>query len=142
VALTRTPLDPRAVAGGALIVLAIGLPPVLLARAVKGTTIRGESHAWIPAAILAVVVAPLVGGAYAASRRPRAALAHGAAAAGAGCVVEVALAVARRLLIPHHRETVSLLGLVPTFVLFIVLFTSLGMAGGYFAFRRSTGRRQ
>src|SRR5438552_8841201 len=89
-------VDRRAVAAGALTTLAFGVPPVALVQAVQGGASRSDSGLRVIAGVLAIVVAPLIGGVVAARHRPRTALTHGAWAAATGYAGDVALAVLRR----------------------------------------------
>lgn len=127
-------VDVRAVAAGALTTLAFGVPPVLLVQAVQGGAARHDAGLRVIAALVAIVVAPLVGGVVAARHQPHAALTHGAWAASAGYAGDVVLAVARRAITGGGAPPLHLL---PAFVLFLVVFSSLGMLGGYAVFRRS-----
>lgn len=136
-AMTDTALDGRVVAAGALVTLAVAVPPALVVRIVRGSEVGTASGPWVVATLLAVFVAPVAGGAYAGTRRPRTALVHGAVAAGLGYVADAVLTVVRRAAFPPAGGTTSLVRLAPTFVLFLFLFVSLGLLGGYLAFRRS-----
>jgi len=127
-------VDLGAVAAGALTTLAFGVPPVLLVQAVQGGASRSDPGLRAIAAVLAIVVAPVIGGVVAARHQPRAALTHGAWAAAAGYAGDVVLAVVRRAVTGGGAPPVRL---VPAFVLFLVVFSSLGMLGGYAVFRRS-----
>jgi len=127
-------LDVRAVGAGALTTLAFGVPPVLLVQAVQGGAARHDAGLRVIAALVAIVVAPLIGGVVAARHQPGAALTHGGLAASAGYAGDVVLAVARRAVTGGGAPPLRLL---PAFVLFLVVFSSLGMLGGYAVFRRS-----
>jgi len=125
-------LDWRAVARGAAAYLAIALPCALLIALTHGNDNTGqESNLWVLAAVLVILVAPLVGGAVAATAQPRAPLSHGAAAVG--------LPAGAYLLVRIVAGAVegSLTGAqVASFVLFLMVFTGIAVIGAYFAFRR------
>jgi len=127
-------IDRRGVAAGALTTLAFGVPPVALVQAIQGGASRSDSGLRVIAGVLAIVVAPVVGGIVAARHQPRAPLTQGAWAAAAGYAGDVVLAVARRAITGGGAPPLRLL---PAFVLFFVVFISLGMFGGYTVFRRS-----
>jgi ABC-type Na+ efflux pump permease subunit len=124
-------LDRRAVGRGASGYLAIAAPCGLLIALLHGSDTSGhESTLWIVAALLVIVVAPIVGGAVAGSAQ-ESPLLHGAVAvaAPAGAFLVV------RAIVGGVQGTLTATQVV-TFVLYLVVFTALGMLGGYVGFRR------
>jgi predicted permease len=125
-------LDWRAAAQGALLTLAVTLPPVVLVRLLKGDDLQGkESNLWI-VSVLAVFAGFALGGHLAARRRPRAALTHAAAAAG--------LAFGGLALYSLVRHVISGDDITVAFLIRLVLVgqitVSIGVLGGYVATRR------
>jgi hypothetical protein len=128
-------LDWRAVGRGAAAYLAIAVPSgLLIAFAHGGDTVGQESSLWIVALALVVFIAPLVGGAVAGAARPRAPLSHGAVAvslpAGGYLVIRTVAGLFEGSLTAAQ---------VVSFLLFLMVFTGLGVVGGYLAFRRWAG---
>ncbi|HLY84477.1 MAG TPA: hypothetical protein VKQ71_15945 [Acidimicrobiales bacterium] len=128
-------LDRRAVARGGGAYLAIAIPCGLLIALLHGKDAVGqESSLWVVAAIAVIIVAPVVGGAVAGAAQPRAPLSNGAAAiglpAGIYLVVRVAAGIVRGTLTINQ---------VVSFVLYLVVFTGLGVVGSYLAYRRRIG---
>jgi len=111
--------------------LAIGVPSGLLIALLHGSDKSGhESNLWIAAAVAVIVVAPIVGGAVAGAAQ-QSPLMHGAVAvAGPAGVFLVA-----RALVGAFQGTLDAAQGV-TFLLYLVVFTGLGMLGGYVGFRR------
>ncbi len=124
-------LDRRAIGRGISAYLAIAVPCGLLIALLHGSDTKGhESNLWIAAAVVVVLVAPFVGGAVAGAAQPSP-LVHGA--------VAVALPAGAFLVISSIvRATEGRMGAADgvTFVLYLVVFTGLGMLGGYVGFRR------
>jgi hypothetical protein len=124
-------LDRRAVGRGAATYLAIAAPCGLLIALLHGSDTSGhESTLWIAAALLVIVIAPLLGGAVAGSAQ-QSPLIHGALAVAAPAGVFLAL----RAIVGRVQGTLTATQVV-TFVLYLVVFTALGMLGGYVGFRR------
>jgi hypothetical protein len=124
-------VDRRAVGRGAATYLAIAAPCGLLIALLHGSDASGhESTLWIAAALLVIVVAPLAGGGVAGTAQ-EAPLIHGAlaVAAPAGSFLVV------RGIVGGLQGTLTATQVV-TFVLYLVVFTALGMLGGYLGFRR------
>jgi hypothetical protein len=124
-------LDRRAVLRGALVYLVITAPCVVAIAAISGhNNIGSESGAWLALVFVLLLVAPLLGGAEAARCAPPAPLTHAAVAvalpAGALIIVRLIIGAASGSL--TGRLTVSLL-------LFLCVFTSIAMLGGYIVFR-------
>jgi hypothetical protein len=110
--------------------LAIAAPCGLLIALLHGSDTTGhESNLWVAAALVIVVIAPTAAGAVAggAQRTP---LVHGAVAvavpSGVFLVIRSLVGVARGNLAAPD---------VVTFILYLVVFTALGMLGGYLGFR-------
>jgi hypothetical protein len=125
-------LDWRAVLRGAAAYLAVAIPCALLIALTHGNDNTGqESNLWVVAAVVVILIAPLVGGAVAATAQPRAPLSHGAAAVGFPAGVYLLV----RVVVGAFQG--SLTGAqVASFVLFLMVFTGLAVIGAYFAFRR------
>jgi putative membrane protein (TIGR04086 family) len=123
-------LDRRAVLIGGLWHLALAVPFGVLVSLLKNQDSPGqESNLWVIAAVLAVVVAPTVGGYQAGKRQPSRGLLHSAVAVGAasGAIVVVRFAVWL-----FTRDNLHPL----TLFLYLYVTVSLGMVGGYVAYRR------
>ena len=124
-------IDHRALGRGMATYLAIAAPCGLLIAVWHGSDKPGqESSVWVAAALAIIVVAPLVAGAV-AGRDQRAPLIHGALAV----VAPAGLFFALRAGAGGAQGTLTTLQVV-RFVLYLVVFTSLGMLGGYLGFRR------
>lgn len=125
-------LDWRAVADGAVITVAVTMPPTILVRLLKDTDLGGqESNLWfVP--LLALLLGSALGGHRAARRRLDAPLKHAAAAAAAAFAVMAAVALGRRL-VTGDGITVPL---VVTLLLLLQITVSLAIIGGYVAIRR------
>ncbi len=126
-------LDKRVVAEGALLALAITVPPLVLVRIVGGDEARGdESNVWV-VAVLTVFIGYAMGGHRAAKKRPRNGLAHAAAAAGLAFAASAAFSLVRRA-VTGEAITVSN---VISLMLLGTITVSLGVLGGYVALRRA-----
>jgi len=124
-------MDRQALRRGAVTYLAMAAPCGLVIALTGGSKTSGnESPLWIVAAVVVIVAAPLVAGMVAGGAQA-APLVHGAAAvaipAGVFLVVRVAVGAAQHTLVASE---------VVTFVLYLAVFTALGMLGGYLGFRR------
>jgi hypothetical protein len=116
------------VAHGALVDLITFLPFVVaVAVARHHGWATQESYVWV-ASVLAVIVAPVIGGMAAAHRQPQAPLLHGAAAAFAAALGYVAFRVIDGLIGGRSANAGGL-------VFFVQLSVIMGIAGGYLAFR-------
>ena len=118
---------------GALLTLAVTLPPVVLVRILKGDDLEGrESNLWI-VTVLAVFLGFALGGHLAARKQPRTALLHAAAASG--------LAFAGLAIYSLIRHVISGEAISAAFIIRLVLVgqitVSLGVLGGYLAARRA-----
>ena len=126
-------LDGRAVGRGAAGYLAIAVPCGIAIAALKGNDSAGsESNLWVVAAVVVLLVAPLVGGGLAGKMQPDAPLAHGAAAVGLPAAAFLAL----RALVGLVQGNLTLAQAV-SFALFLQVFIGLAMLGAYVASRRS-----
>lgn len=124
-------LSKPAVGRGAVTYLAITVPCGLLISLAHGQDPVGqESNLWVVAAVIVIAVAPLAAGAVAGAAEPRAPLSNGAAGvslpAGAFLVIRTLLGIVEGSLTAAQ---------VVSFVLFLMVFTGLGVVGGYLAFR-------
>jgi len=106
---------------------------VLIGNALKGG--GGGSNSSPLFAALVLLVAPFAGGVVAARRQRSRPLTYGAAAAALAWVVVVARSIGSELL---DDRAVPL----ATFVLLGFASVSLGVLGGYFAFRRQLRRSE
>lgn len=131
-------MDWRAVADGAVVVVAVTMPPTIVVRLFKDTDLGGqESNLWfVP--LLALLLGSALGGHRAAQRRLDAPLRHAAAAATAAFVVLAAVALLRRV-ITGDGITVPL---VVTLILLLQIAVSLAIIGGYIAMRREAAGSQ
>lgn len=121
----------RSVLAGAAVNVLISLPAGIMGNALKGGD-EGSNSSFLFAAVV-LLVGPFVGGIVAARRQRDWPLTHGAAAAGLAWAVLVARSVVSELV--GHRPV-----LLPTFILLGFVSVSVGLFGGYFAFRRDLGR--
>ncbi len=124
-------LDRRALGRGMATYLAIAAPCGLLIALLHGSDTQGhESSLWVVAALVIIVVAPGAAGVVAGGGQPTP-LVHGALAVaapfGAFLVIRAVAGVARGNLTASQ---------VVTFILYLAVFTALGMLGGYVGFRR------
>ena len=123
----------RVVGEGALLALAVTLPPVILVRILHGDDLEGqESNLWI-ISVLAIFAGFALGGHRAAKRRPQDGLTH-AAAAAATAFAGLAVYSLLRHLVTGDEVTVSL---VIRLLLVGTITTSIGVLGGYVALRRT-----
>ena len=121
-------IDRRVVAMGALVTLAIAIPPVVVIAALKsGDVVGRESNLWVVGAV-AILVAFAAGGVVAGRRRPDMPFAHSAAAAAVADVAILGYVAIRHAI--EHRGTnwVSL-------ALLFQIGISLALLGGHFALR-------
>jgi predicted permease len=122
-------LDTRVVAIGALVVLAIAVPPAVIIAALKSEDVVGrESNLWVVAA-LAILVGFAAGGVVAGRRRPETPYVHSAAAAIVAEILLLAYVLVRHAV--EHRTTnwVSL-------ALLFQIGVSISLLGGHFSLRR------
>ena len=125
-------VDWRVAAQGALVTLAIALPPAVLVRILKGDDLEGsESYLWV-VTMVAIFVGFGVGGHLAARRRPQMALAHAAAASALAFAGLAAYAVLRRVVTGDGLA----FDLVVQLLLIGTITVSIGILGGYVATRR------
>lgn len=126
-------LDWRAVAEGALLALAVTLPPVILVRILHGDDPGGqESNLWfVP--VLAVFAGFALGGHRAARKRPRTGLTHAATAAGVAFGGLALYSIARHLVTGEEVSVSYIIRLM----LVGSITVSIGVLGGYVAVRRS-----
>jgi hypothetical protein len=123
-------IDWSAIGRGAAAYLALSVPSALLIALVHGQDPVGqESNLWVVAAVIVILVAPLVGGAVAGAAQPRTPLSHAAAAvylpAGGYLVLRCGIGLAEGSLTARQ---------VRSFVLFLMIFTGLGLTGGQLGF--------
>ena len=119
-------------ADGAIVAVAVTLPPAILVRLFKDGDLEGqESNLWV-VPVIALLAGFALGGHRAASRRPQAPLLHATAAAVVAFAALAAVAVVRRLA-AGDGLTVPL---VVTLMLLLQITVSLAVIGGYVAMRR------
>jgi ABC-type Na+ efflux pump permease subunit len=125
-------LEPAALIRGAAAYLVIAVPCALVISLAHGHDTPGqESSLWVVAAVLVLLVAPVVGGLVAGTAQPSAPLTHAAAAVG----VPAGLFLVVRIIVGLVRGSLTA-GQVVSFLLYLVVFTGLAVVGGYLAFRR------
>ena len=125
-------IDWRAVADGAVLIVAVTMPPVLIVRLFKDGDLPGqESNLWV-VAVVAMFVGFVLGGHRAAKRRLDAPLLHAAVAAACAAGVMASIVIVRRLV---TGDGVGV-PLVVTLLLLLQIAVSLAIIGGYVAVRR------
>ncbi|MBV9666123.1 MAG: hypothetical protein JOZ37_19325 [Actinobacteria bacterium] len=128
-------LDTRVAGIGAIVILAISVPPAVIIAALKSEDVVGrESNLWVIAAV-AILVAFAAGGVVAGRRRPDMPYIHSAAAAVAAEVVLLLYVIVRHTV--EHRST-SWVSLALLFQIGI----SLSLLGGHFAQRRQAAQNR
>jgi len=138
VAVDRTPssrlpwdLQPRPIIRGAIAYLVIAVPSALVISLTHGNDTPGqESNFWFLAAVLVLLVAPVVGGFVAGAARPTGPLSHAAAAVG----IPGGIFLVIRVIVGLARGSLTA-GQVMSFLLYLVVFVGLAVVGGYLAFR-------
>jgi hypothetical protein len=138
VAIDRTPrsrlpwgLQPAPLVRGAFAYLVIAVPSALVISLTHGNDTPGkESDFWVLAAILVLLVAPVIGGFVAGAARLSAPLSHAAAAVGIPATIFLVIRVIAGL----AQGSLSA-GQVVSFLLYLVVFIGLAVVGGYLAFR-------
>jgi uncharacterized membrane protein YdbT with pleckstrin-like domain len=138
VAVDRTPrshlpwdLHPRPLIRGAIAYLLIAVPSALVISLTHGNDTPGqESNFWVLAAVLVLLVAPVIGGFVAGAARLTAPLSHAAAAVG----IPAGIFLVVRIIVGLARGTLTA-GQVMSFLLYLVVFIGLAVVGGYLAFR-------
>jgi len=117
-------MDWRAVRAGALADLAILVPVVAVYALLHGTgTIHGDAGT-IVTAVIAVLVAPTVGGFVAARRAPRpVALTHAATATGAAVIAYVVFRIGDAVVRDRSLNA-------PSVVILVILSVAVGLVGG------------
>ena len=118
-------LEPRSVAIGAVVYIAIALPAGLIGSA----TGSGESDNLSLVLAAFVLAAPLIAGAVAARGHRATCLMHGAAATGVGWFATMIVTVAGKLIEGKGVPIVASLALG-------IVSVSFGVIGGYITFRR------
>ncbi|MDP9071785.1 MAG: hypothetical protein M3N68_11030 [Actinomycetota bacterium] len=131
-------LDWRTVATGALVAVAVTVPPSLVVRALKSDDLEGqESYLWV-VPVLALLAGFAAAGHLAARRRPEAPLVHSAATAVTAFTLLSAFAIARRVVAGDGLSAPLLI----TLALLLQITVSLAVLGGYLATRREARRRR
>jgi hypothetical protein len=126
--MTAVRLDWRAIGAGAAVDLGLFLPLVIGIAVLKHHDLATqESYAWIVSAV-AIFLAPAVGGAVAARRRPDTPMMHGAAATGLASLVFVVVRVIDGAVGGNAAHP----GLL---IVFVIASVSMGMVGSYIGFR-------
>jgi hypothetical protein len=116
---------------GAIAYLVIAVPSALIVSLAHGNDTPGkESGFWVLAAILVLLVAPVIGGFVAGSAQPTRPFSHAAAAVGIPATAFLVI----RFIVGLARGTLSA-GQAMSFLLYLVVFVGLAVVGGYLAFR-------
>jgi hypothetical protein len=124
-------LQPGPLVRGAIAYLVIAAPSALVISLTHGSDTPGkESDFWVLAAILVLLVAPVIGGFVAGAARPTAPLSHAAAAVG----IPAGIFLVIRVIVGLARGSLTA-GQVMSFLLYLVVFIGLAVVGGYLAFR-------
>ena len=128
-------LDWRVVGIGAIVILAISVPPAVVIAALKSEDVVGrESNLWVIAAV-AILVAFAAGGVVAGKRRPDMPYLHSAAAALGAELVLLLYVIVRHTV--EHRGTSWI-----SLALLFQIGASLSLLGGHFAVRRQAARNR
>ena len=129
-------LDWRTVGRGALVAVAVTVPPAWVVRALKSDDLEGqESYLWV-VPVVALFAGFAVAGHLAARRRPEAPLVHSAAAAVAAFALLAGVTLVRRVATGEGLSAPLLL----TMGLLFQITVSLAVLGGYAATRRAPRR--
>lgn len=120
---------------GALVTLAVAVPAALVGQTLDESGIVDDDSMWVLPVFLVVLVAMVVGGYVAASRRPDAPLLNSAGAALVGYVIVQSVAIVR--LVAQDEEI--LWAAIPFFAL---LTAAAGMTGGLIAEHRARKPRR
>jgi peptidoglycan/LPS O-acetylase OafA/YrhL len=124
-------IDRQAVGRGMAVYLGIAAPCGLLIALAHGSDSTGhESNWWVAAFLMVFAVAPFVAGVVAGGWQ-NSPLLHGAVAVAAPAGLFLLI-----VSIVHGVKGTLSSEEILTFLLYLAVFTSLGMLGGYVAFRR------
>ena len=124
-------LDGRALARGMATYLAIAIPCAAIITLSHGNDPQGkESNLWIAAAVMVVFVAPLLAGAVAGAAQSRTPLIHG----GLAVAVPMATFLVLEAVVRATQGTLTLVRIL-TALLYLGVFSSCGLLGGYLGFR-------
>jgi hypothetical protein len=137
VAVTSEPLDWRVAGQGALLALAVALPPAIVVRLLAGGDSNGQgSNAWV-VAVLGIFAGFAVGGHLAARKRPASGITH-ASAAGAMAYGALAVYTLIRHLVTGQTVDIALL---VQLALAGSIVISIGVLGGWVAVRQAARSR-
>lgn len=125
-------IDQRAVARGAGAYLAVAIPCGLIIGLIQPSD---QSFLWVLAAVLVLLVAPVIGGWVASSTETQAPLTQAAWAVGLPAAAFLVIVVIVRAAQGSLTATIAV-----SFLLFLSVFVGLAMGGGYLAFRRRVPR--
>lgn len=126
-------VDWRVALDGALLTLAVTLPPVILVRILKGNDLEGqESNLWV-ISVVAIFLGFALGGHRAARRRPSLGLSHAAASAALAFSVIAVYSLVRHAV---SGDGVSF-PLVVQLAVVGTITVSISILGGYVAVRRA-----
>ena len=135
--MTSERLDWRVAAQGALLALAVALPPAIVVRLLAGGDTSGqESNAWV-VAVIGIFAGFAVGGHLAARKRPANGITH---AAAAGALAYAALAVYTLIRHVVTSQTVDA-ALFVQLALAGTIVISIGVLGGWVAIRQAARAR-
>jgi len=126
-------VDPKVVAIGAAVQIAIAVPPALLVSALREDDLGAESNLWLVAAFLALVVGPAVVGVLMAHRRPDAPMLHAAAATGTAWAVLAAVNGVRA-----EVTSADLAPVVASLLTVAPIQVGIGVLGAFFSRPRTT----
>jgi hypothetical protein len=134
-AVTSARLDWRVAAQGALLVLAVALPPAIVVRLLSGSDTSG-SNAWV-VAVIGIFAGFAVGGHLAARKRPASGITHATAAASLAYGALTAYTLIRHVVTGQTVDAALFVQLVLAGTIVI----SIGVLGGWVAVRQAARAR-
>jgi hypothetical protein len=120
-------LDPKVVALGAAVQIAIAVPPALVVSALNRDDVGAESNLWLVAAFLVLVVAPAAAGVVVRRRCPDTPMLHAAAATGTAWALVAAVSVVRAAV-----GADDLASLVASLLTIAPIQVGIGVLGAFF----------
>ena len=121
-------LDPKVVALGAALQIAVSVPPAILVSALRQDDVTAQSNLWLVAAVLALVVGPAAAGVLVRRKRPDAPLLHAAAATAAAWALLALVSVTRTSL-----RSGQVAALLVTLLTIAPIQVGIGVLGAFFS---------